>query len=179
MKKLLITLLLVSVALGTLSSQTPPPTIAFHFCNPIALYQKVGAKIEYRTNQMGFLISAIQYYGTSPAYPGTQLALEWRKYAPFESERRSENFFYAKLIGGYQQHLNGSGASFLAVTEVPEGNYFGAGAGVGKHLNFNHFFLDLNAGLKAIASSVKQESAFYISGPASFLDLHLNIGYQF
>ena len=62
---------------------------------------------------------------------------------------------------------------------MPEGNYYGAGAGVGRQWRYGHFFMDLNMGFKYVASQFKQASAFYITGPGSFLDLHFNIGLQF
>ncbi len=177
MKKLLIILIIFSVSLADIYSQER--TVAFHIYNPLGLFQKAGGKIEFRTNQMGFLLGAIQYYGSLPSYPGTQFGLEWRHYSIAKPEKKSENFLYTKLIAGHQEHLDATGDGFFAVNEVPEGNYYGAGAGIGKHINYGHFFTDFNAGLKFVLSNVKQESTFYLSGPASYLDLHFNLGFQF
>jgi hypothetical protein len=177
MKKLFVTALLFNAFLSNIHSQVP--TVAFHIYNPIGFIQKAGVKFEYRENQMGFLLCAIQYYGSAPSYPGTQLGFELRHYSIAKPESRSENFLYAKLIGGHQEHMNSQGSGFMSVGEIPAGNYYGAGVGVGKHINYGHFFIDLNGGLKYAVSTVKQESTFYISGPASYLDLHFNIGFQF
>ncbi len=177
MKKLLITLIIFSVFLVDIYSQEH--TLALHIYNPLGLFQKAGGKIEYRTNQMGILLGAIRYYGSMPSYPGTQFGLEWRRYSIQKAAKKSENFFYGRLLAGHQDHMNAKGDGFFAINEVPEGNYYGAGAGVGRHINYGHFFIDLNAGLKYVSSNVKQEAAFYLSGPASYLDLHFNLGFQF
>lgn len=177
MKKLLITLSFVFLYMGFMYSQKS--NFALHVYNPLGLFQKAGVKLEYRTNQSGFLLGAIQYYGTLPEYPGTQVGIEYRHYSVSEPEKRSENFFYAKALAGQQKHVTAHGDGFFSVNEVLSGNYYGAGAGVGRHINFGHFFFDLNAGLKAVASTVTQGQAFYITGPASVLDLHFNLGCQF
>ena len=172
-KKCILAINVCAASSGIIYGQESP--IAFHIYNPIGFVQKTGAKIEYRTNQMGFLFSAIRYYGSIPSYPGNQFGIEWRRYSVRKEASRSENFFYAKAIAGHQEHVNSQGSGFMSVGEIPAGNYYGVGAGVGKHINFNHFFIDLNGGLKYVSSTVKQESTFYISGPASYLDLHFNI----
>lgn len=177
MKKLIVTTVFSVIFLGHIFCKEP--TIALHVYNPLGLIQKVGGKVEYRANRMGFLFGAIRYYGSIPSYPGTQFGLEWRKYSIPQPTKKAVNFFYTKLIAGHQEHLEAQGSGFLSVSEIPEGNYYGAGAGVGRHINFNHFFIDINAGLKYVASTVKQETAFYITGPASYLDLHFNFGFQF
>ena len=177
MKKFALALLFSPLFLVNAYSQEP--SFALHLYNPIDLFQKAGVKVEYRTHQMGFLIGAIQYYGTVPSYPGTQLGLEWRHYSIPVPEKKRENFFYARMLVGHQDHLAAQSSGFMSVNEIPQGDYYGAGAGVGRHYRFNHLFLDLNAGLKIVASTVKQESAFYLSGPASYLDLHFNCGFQF
>ena len=177
MKKLILILIYSSVFL--FNSYGQEPTFALHLYNPVNLFQKVGAKVEYRTNRMGFLVGAIQYYGSLPTYPGTQVGLECRRYSILVPDRRGENFFYTRMLAGHQEHLNSQGDGFFSVSEIPKGDYFGAGAGVGRHISFNHFFLDLNLGLKIVASTVKQDAAFYLSGPASYLDLHFNCGLQF
>ncbi|MCF8373998.1 MAG: hypothetical protein K9H64_20415 [Bacteroidales bacterium] len=177
MKKLLITFLFTSLFVGLMYSQNS--TFALHVYNPLGLFQKAGIKLEYRANRTGLLLGAIQYYGSLPEYPGTQIGFEWRRYAVPQPEKRGENFFYARLLAGQQEHVTAHGDGFFAVKEVPGANYYGVGAGVGKHINFGHFFFDLNAGLKAVLSNVKQDKAFYITSAASVLDLHFNLGFQF
>ena len=177
MKKLLLILFISNILVATAYCQEP--TVALHIYNPLGLFQKAGGKVEYRVNRMGFLLGAIRYYGSLPAYPGTQLGLEWRKYPTFLPTKRGENFFYTRLLAGHQEYRAAQGDGFFAIQEIPEGNYYGGGLGVGRHINYKMFFIDLNAGLKYVASSVKQQRAFYITGPASFLDLHFNLGFQF
>ena len=177
MKKLILISICSLTFLVNIYSQEP--IFALHLYNPIGLVQKIGGKVEYRTNRMGFLIGAIRYYGSMPTYPGTQLGLEWRHYSVPVPDRKAENFFYTRMLAGHQDHVASQGSSFFSVGEIPQGDYYGAGAGVGRHISYGHFFIDLNAGLKIVVSSVKQESAFYLSGPASYLDLHFNCGLQF
>ncbi|MDZ4668757.1 MAG: hypothetical protein SGJ00_12880 [bacterium] len=175
MKTLLTILLLNAILIGKLYAQNS--SFALHIYNPLGMFQKVGAKFEYRKNKMGFLIMGIQYYGYLPSYPGTQVGLESRYYTnPFN---KNENFIYGKVYGGYQQHTNASGDGFLRRAEVPASNYYGFGGGVGRHFNYQHFFIDINTGLKFSLSDVKQDDAFFITGPASYLDLHFNLGFQF
>ena len=172
-------LILFCSTLFLVNAKGQEPTFALHLYNPIDLFQKVGVKVEYRTNRMGFLIGAIQYYGSVPSYPGTQFGLEWRHYSIPVPNKKRENFFYGRMLAGHQDHLAAQSSGFMSVNEIPQGDYYGAGAGFGRHIRFNHLFLDLNAGLKIVGSTVKQESTFYLSGPASYLDLHFYCGYQF
>lgn len=152
---------------------------AIHIYNPIGMFQKAGAKLEYRTNTIGFLIMGIKYYGSLPKYPGTQAGLELRLYSKNEDTKKHENFFYSKFFGGHQDYSAGEGDGFTRKQEVPESDYYGLGAGWGRHFNFNHFFIDFNTGLKYTISNPKQNTAFYLTGPGSYLDLHFNLGYQF
>lgn len=154
-----------------------PSNFAVHIYNPLGLFQKVGAKIEFRTHKMGVLIMGIQYYGSIPKYPGTQVGLESRYY--LNPLNKNENFIYGKVFGGYQQHVNPSGEGFLRVQEVPASKYYGLGAGLGRHFNFHPFFIDINTGLKYSLSDEKQSDPFFLFGPASYLDLHFNLGFQF
>ncbi len=176
MKKLILVAFLFTIFVGVVYCQASK--YALHVTNPIGFIQKAGVKFEYRTPQTGWLLALTQYYGTIPDYPGTQLGIEWRHYALSES-KRGENFLYAKLIAGHQQFRAQYGDGFFNHFEVPESYYGGLGAGVGRKISFNHFFIDLNIGLKASLSTITQDNIFYIVGPASFLDLHANIGYQF
>lgn len=152
---------------------------ALHLYNPIGLIQKAGIKLEYRTHQMGFLLSGIQYYGSLPRYPGTQGGLECRYYLKNDNTTGHESFLQAKGFAGYQQAVAASGDGFFSRFEVPEGNYYGLGFGGGRHFSYRAFFVDLHAGLKFARSTVEQEQAFYITGPASVLDFHFNLGFQF
>lgn len=152
--------------------------IAVHIYNPLAFFQKAGLKLELRQKKMGVLITGIQYYGSLPKYPGTQVGIEGRYYNKLQSARVHQNFAYSKFYYGFQQAVNKSGDGFFYRAAVPAGSYYGAGVGVGRHFNYRFFFLDFNAGLKFTVSEVKQDKAFYITGPASYLDLHFNLGFQ-
>lgn len=154
------------------------PKFALHVYNPIALFQKAGAKIEYRTTRMGFLLTGIQYYGSFPQYRGTQGGVECRGYF-YVGSKDQEYFLSSRAFVGQQQYVPQSGDGFFNLAEIPAGNYYGFGLATGRHFNFGHFFLDINGGLKFTKSSVEQDRAFYITGPASILDLHFNLGMQF
>jgi len=160
------------------SSYAENPRYALHLSNPLGMVQKVGAKLEFRQNQTGLLFFVNQYYGNLPDYPGTQLGMEGRLYLIPALNKRSEFFFYGKLLGGYQQEREAYGDSFFAHAYVPGGMYYGLGGGIGKHINFNHFFIEFNGGLKGILSTAKQELPFYLAGPGSIIDLHFNLGFQ-
>jgi hypothetical protein len=175
MKKTHSIIIVVFLLFNTVLAQNSK--FAIHVFNPLALFQKAGLKLEYRTNKIGFLVSGIQYYGNWPRYPGTQAAFETRFYK--DAVANKEDYLFGKIIGGFQQAVDASGDGFLRRQEVEAGNYYGLGMGVGRRLNFNHFFFDMHGGLKYTLSDVKQQNAFYITGPGSILDVHFMIGLQF
>ncbi len=177
MKQLLFILFLNSLLITTVFAQKS--TTAIHLNNPLGMYQKVVLKLEYKHNQLGLLLTGMQFYGSLPKYPGTQVGFEGRHYIKYDSGSTHNNFIYSKLFYGYQQHVDQSGDGFFNRAEVPEGSYYGAGMGVGRHFNFGHFFFDLNTGLKYTFTNVDQATAFFITGPGSYFDLHFNLGYQF
>jgi hypothetical protein len=173
-----ITLLLFSLLLID-STHAQKSTIAIHIYNPIGMYHKAGMKLEFRTKRMGFLVMGIKYYGSLPKYPGTQTGIAFRLYSKNDEGNKHENFLYAKAFAGHQEYFAGEGNGFLSKQAVPESNYYGPGLGWGKHFNFNHFFIDLNTGIKFAVSNPDQRIAFHITGPGSYLDLHFNLGFQF
>jgi len=175
MKNALLSLLLVILFLNL--SWAQKHSFSIHLSNPIALFQKAGIKLEYKTSKIGLLLAGTQYYGNLPRYPGTQLGVETRFYRNATEKR--EDYIYGKILGGYQQAVAASGDGFFRREKVDAGNYYGAGIGLGRRYHFNHLFLDLQGGLKYTQSDVPQADAFYITGPGSFLDLHLNFGFQF
>lgn len=152
---------------------------AIHISNPLGMYHKAGLKLEYRTNRIGVLIMGAKYYGYFPRYPGEQGGGEIRLYAKNEDQKRYENFLYTTVLVGHLDYFAGSGEGFNYVRAVPESNYYALGAGWGRHYNYNRFFIDINAGLKFAVPDVKQEIAFYMTGPGSYIDLHINLGFQF
>jgi hypothetical protein len=173
-----ISILLVSFLItSNIYSQESESINKIHFSNPIALYNKIGVKFEHRKNQTSYLVFATQYFNTIPPYPGTQLGLELRRYLKNKPSLKSEIFLYSKLIGGHQNYRSGTGSSFLAVKEVPEGNYYGLGFGVGRHMQYKKLFIEISTGFKGVLSTVEQENPFYITGPGSIFDLHFNFGF--
>ena len=184
---ILITFILLSIFVPLLSQSsaidsvhTERPHYLLHISSPIGLISKIGFKFESRNASIGNLVCINRYFkGGLPDYPGTQLAFERRYYQAVELSKRSENFFYAKLLAGYQEERAASGESFFRKSAVPSGNYAGLGIGIGRRVNFRHSFLELNGGMKGVLSSAKQDKSFYITGPASVLELHLNWGFRF
>lgn len=175
--KIIATTILFSILVSNAFAQEKKFTV--QLSNPAGMIQKAGVKLEYRAKNVGFLLATIQYYGFLPRYPGTQIGLEARKYIKPKVKKEYENFIYVKFIAGHQNYFSGSGSGFTRLKEVPEGDYAGGGGGVGRRFNFGRLFIDLNTGLKYVVSEVKQDLAFYITGPASFIDFHVHIGIQF
>ena len=176
LKNFILTLLLL-ILVNNVSAQDNK--FAIYLSNPIGMFHKAGGKLEYRGKKTGILVGAIQYYGAYPKFPGTQLSLEGRNYLAQKTPKEYENFIYLKVIAGHQNYYAGSGSGFTRRNEVPEGDYAGFGGGIGRHYNLKQFFFDFNTGLKYTVSEVKQTTAFYITGPASFLDFHVHFGVQF
>ena len=152
---------------------------AVHISNPLGMFQKAGVKLEFRTDRLGILLTGTKYFGLLPKYSGEQGGGEFRLYSKNEEQKKHENFLYVKVNTGHINEFAGSGEGFTHVRAIPESVYYGIGTGWGKHFNFKHLFIDVNAGLKYVLPEVKQEQAFYITGPGSVADLHLNLGYQF
>lgn len=172
--------MLLSLLVGTASLFGQDYKVGIHMYNPLAYFQKTGFKVEYRYKTLGVLLGGIQYYGTTPRYPGSQGSLEGRYYWKNpNSAVGNEKFLQAKLFIGNQKFSPALGDGFFRTQEVPAGKYYGLGLGMGKHRSFGHFFLDVHAGLKVTISEVPQDRVFYTTGPASVLDLHFNIGFQF
>jgi hypothetical protein len=154
--------------------------IGIYFSNPISLLSKGRIKIEWRIDQSDALqLSLAGYYAI---FPGSQESLEYRRY--FRSPGvKSENFIYGKAGLGYnstfQVNLFSNGPDY---DPNNPGNYYLAGAGVGRHFNFGakeHFFLDLAAGFKYCGTSGHAAQLFYITGPGSTVDIHFHFGWQF
>ena len=165
------------------------PHYAIYLTSPLGLLSKGGAKVEYRLNlQNSLSLSYNQYWGY---FPGSQGDLEYRM--DFTDRSRmssSENFIYAKAglgYAGYTASSNGSSqVSILsdgANNYSAPGTYLFGGGGIGRHFNFDWFFIDINAGLKFAQltnpPSVYNEHLFYLTGPGSFVDLNLHFGVQF
>ena len=151
----------------------------FHISNPLGMIQKAGIKVEIRAKQLGFLATGTKYYGSLPKYPGMQVGLETRYYFKNDSIKKHENFVYAKYIYGHQYYVARSGDGFSSRPEVPENYYHAIGGGVGRHFNFDNFFIEFNGGFKYAISDIGRSSAFYFSRPGSYFNLHLNFGFQF
>jgi hypothetical protein len=175
MRKVLIsTAFILSMMLEAQAQQ-----FALHLSSPLGLINKFGCKVEYRWGNMGVLAGATVYaqYGI-PLTPGAMGTIECRRYGKKRESGRGENFFYIKGLAGHQQYNPGHGDGFLSAAEVPAATYYGLGAGVGRHINFNWFFIELSTGAKYVYSDVPQPDFFYITGPGAIFDLHFNFGFQ-
>ena len=174
MKKILVLLIFILSFSGAHAQQ-----FALHFTSPLGLINKAGIKAEYRTGRMGFVGFATRYFSGLPDFPGLQYGVDWRYYSLPKKKKRSVDFFYAKLLSGHQEFRPRHGDNIVYFPEVLECYYYGAGAGVGRHINFGSFFMEFNTGLKLVAATQTQQLAFYITGPAAIIDLHFNFGFQF
>lgn len=177
MKELITIILFSFILIG--SAFTQENNFAIHISNPLGMFQKVGVKLEFRTGRVGFLLTGIKYFGTLPKYSGEQGGGEFRLYNKDEEPKKHDKFLYVKLNAGHIDNFEGSGEGFTSIKPIPESNYYAIATGIGKHFNFNHFFIDINVGLNYAVPKVKQDISFYITGPGSFLDLKLNWGFQF
>jgi hypothetical protein len=189
-KKLLVS---IFVALSILSGTTAraqylDPHYAIYLPNPLGLFSKADIKVEYRLNlQNALLLSYTQYWGFFPGYQG---ALEYRMYFTDRSRRSSsENFIYGKAGLGFADYASDNGYPKISIfgdgrtNYNAPGTYVFGGGGVGRHFNFDWFFLDLNAGLKfaelTTPPAVYNEHLFYLTGPGSYVDINFHFGIQF
>ncbi len=158
-------------------------TIALHITNPLGAYTKYGGGAELRIRQSAWMISSVKYNGI---YAGKQFRFEYQKY--FKTYKKHENFFYVKLCGGDATY-DGSKLSLLDdKTKVIIGpvNYVGGGAGIGRRLNYKHFFLMFNLGAKYMFLPPdfpdeyhERFRYFYSTGPGAIIDLNMRLGFQF
>lgn len=142
---------------------------AVHFTSPIGLLNKAGIKLEVRGGNTSVLLGATHYHAF---FPGEQFSIEGRKYLNWDGGKRGQFYGYVKGIGG---HENGDDEHAHAT------DYFGGGIGLGKHINFRHFFIDLNGGLKYVGAVYPHaigDDTFYFTGPGAVLDIHFNFGFQ-
>lgn len=188
MKKKLLISLFVILSCSAARAQYLDPHYAIYLSSPLGLLSKGGVKVEYRLNlQNALLLSYDQYWGIFPGYQGD---FEYRMYFTDRSKMSSsENFIYAKAGLGYSGYTANNNVSQISMLSDGQNNYdapgtyvFGGG-GVGRHFNFDWFFIDINAGLKfsqvTNPPAVFNEHLFYLSGPGSFVDLNLHFGVQF
>jgi hypothetical protein len=172
--------MLIIISLCTaqmLHAQNIDRSLAFHFSNPLGIASKFRIKAEYRLDvQNAFLVSYTKYWGN---FPGYGAGAEYRSY--WQTLTDHENYVYVK--GGlgnvrYRPFSVIKDESFY----YPPGNYFYGGAGIGRHWNFNHFFIDCNLGAKFTGVTASEgnynEVLFYLTGPGSVLDLNFHLGYQ-
>ncbi len=185
-KVLFVLFVLFSMSCSVSRAQYLDPHYAIYLTSPLGLLSKGGLKVEYRINmQNALLLGYTHYWGFFPGYQGN---LEYRKYFPARKSL-SENFIYAKAGVGfgdyqylkdyYQPDLFGDEKN----TFKAPGNYVLAGGGIGRHINFDWFFIELNAGLKFAQvvgkTHVYNERLFYTTGPGSIVDFNLHFGVQF
>jgi hypothetical protein len=152
--------------------------VAIYLNNPIGWISKFRVKAEYRMDvQKSIMVSYASYYGF---FPGYQAGLEYRNYHELLSQH--EHFWYAKMGLGEAKYKQ------IDIWAAPEmhaapGSYVFAGGGVGKHWNFDNFFIDINVGLKYTFVPSPEgdynEIVFYSVGPGSIADINAHIGLQF
>ncbi len=160
-------------------AQYAPPVFAIHITSPTGFFYKVGAEVEYRPYMdKALLLSFTQYYRY---FPGFQGAFEYRLY--FNTHGVAENIVYFKGGTGFADYV--SSPSFVSSPDLNKapGTYYFGGAGVGRHFNFGHFFMELKAGLKFTyvtrPPAQYDQTLFYTIGPGSIPDVHFNFGLQF
>jgi len=187
-KVLLSLFVLFSVLSCTVArAQYLDPRFAIYLTSPIGILSKGGLMAEYRLNQQNaLLLGYSQYWGFFPGYQGT---FEYRMYFPVRKSN-SENFIYAKAGLGYAgydisqpAYTNISSLGDGRSNDAAPGTYVFGGGGIGRHINFDWFFIELNAGLKfsqvTSAPHLYDERLFYLTGPGSYADFNFHFGVQF
>ncbi len=183
MYKFIFATLLALVSLGQVQAKDGNYTVAVMVTNPLGMYTKIGGGLEMRYKSSSIVINLVNYSGI---YAGKQYRFEYQHYKP--TYKKNESFWYAKVCGGDATY-DGSKLSLLNdKTNKIYGpvNYIGGGAGVGRRINRNHFFLVMNLGVKYVVlppdfTDDKNERfrLFYATGPGSLLDCNLRLGFQF
>ena len=159
-------------------AQLQSPRFAIYISNPVGLFSKVRFKAECKFDMHNAIqVSYADYWGF---YPGEMAGLEYRRYS--YRYRHREVFMYGKAGWGNFRFANGL---FLDDNSYDMGVTYYAGAGMGRHFNFRHFFLDLAWGLKAAIPPMNTpagkvfKGVFYSTGPGSIIDINLHFGLQF
>ena len=180
--------ILLSVLSCKVQGQYLDPRFGIYFTSPIGVLSKAGVQGEYRVNlQNALLLSYTQYWGF---FPGSQGAFQYRMYfTDRRKESNSENFIYAKVGVGYAGYISRVDYKQMSIfgdgrnTDAAPGTYLFGGGGVGRHINFDWFFIEINTGLKFAQvinpPTVYNEHLFFLSGPGSYVDLNFHFGVQF
>lgn len=180
MKRITTILLICFLHIAAANAQHAVPRFGIYFSNPLSLLSKARIKFEYRfTPRDAFQFSLANYHAFCPGY---QAALEYRNYH-YRPSQKSERFLYGKLGTGYARVEDYDTRSHSS----GPGNYNFIGGGMGRHFNLGregHFFIDVAAGLKLVVASravddIQNGFIFYTTGPGSFFDLNLHLGWQF
>lgn len=171
---------LSSLLSGTAAvAQYTAPRLSIHLTNPLSLASKAGFKLQYRLNQdHSALVGYRNYYGY---FPGYQVFGEYHHY--YRTWNRWESFYYGKVGVG---HATYDPKHYLAGWDKPyndPGGYFFVGAGMGKRLNLDPFFMEFNFGLKyshllEVTDNINS-NYFYTTGPGSLIDCSFTFGIQF
>jgi hypothetical protein len=145
--------------------------LALHFTSPLSLLSKFGGKLEARGGNISLLFGATKYYGS---FPGNQFSMDVRRYLDIGRGQRGQNYFYAKGLFGHEEYANDG-----ILIGAAESDYYGGGFGVGRHISFGSFFIDLNAGGKYVRITDPWISPiFFLTGPGAMVDIHFNFGFQ-
>ena len=164
---------------GESQAQYAPPVFAIHVTSPTGFLYKGGLGVEYRIYpDDALLLNFSEYYNY---FSGFQGSLEYRLY--YNTHSVTENIIYFKAGTGFADYNTSPLYSGKDDMNKAPGTYYFGGAGVGKHFNFNVFFMEITAGLKF--SYVTKPPAqynqvlFYTLGPGSIPDVHFSFGLQF
>lgn len=151
--------------------------------NPVSGSSKMGGVMEIRAGLNSLNFGLIMYTGV---YEGTQYRLEYQRY--WSTRKRNEYYWYVKAYSGDASYDSKKLESFGEKSGVvlPPCDYFGAGIGVGRRINFKYFNITGNLGLKytnvdftdLVPSEVQHYNLFYVTGPGSILDANIRFGFQ-
>lgn len=158
-----------------------PYRMSIHLVNPLSALSKVGFRLQYRFGNKNSVL--LDYRSYHSFFPGYQASGEYHRSFAIQNAE-NEAFFYGRA--GYGSNQEYTPKPYYAGAEDkfgPVGNYLFAGAGVGKRINFGHFFIEGNMGLK-LAQPVNQvedynKYLFHTLGPGSFFDCGIHLGIQF
>lgn len=183
MSKFILVTLIGLLSFSSVNARVSRYTIGLNITNPLGAYTKYGGGMELRVRQSAWMISGVKYAGI---YEGKQFRFEYQKY--IKTRYRHENFFYVKMCGGDATY-DGSKLSIIddkTKTIIGPVNYVGGGAGIGRRLNYRHFFVMFNLGAKYVFLPPdfpdeyhERFRYFYSTGPGAIIDLNMRLGFQF
>ncbi|MES2702948.1 MAG: hypothetical protein V4649_09930 [Bacteroidota bacterium] len=170
-----LTLLLLVTGIACNTTAQSRKDFALHISSPTGLLSKFRLKGEFRFDSThSILLCYTQYWGI---YPSFLTGGEYRWY--HLHKRHGDNYLYCELGGG-----SSTGYTLFNQDYNPEsfvGPTFYGGCGMGRHINFSHFFLDLNGGIRVTTVSNYPHDYFgtyYVFGPGAVVRINLAFGFQ-